>query len=224
MSDTPRRFLFAMYDSGGNVPPLLAIVRELTRRGHRVRVLTPAADHGGDPDALRRRVERAGAEHLSRRIRRPYELGVPPVRGMLLGRTSKIFGPLCFTYTQYMFAPGWAEVVAELLADEDADAVAADHMLPGVLVAAEAAGRPSAALLHTIYFFRPAPGLPPPGVGFFPARDMVERLRDRALTAAIERVYRRDAIPAMNVARRMVGLAELTYPFEEYDRAGRVWC
>ncbi len=222
MSETPRRFLFAMYDSGGNVPPLLAIVRELARRGHRVRVLAPSETQEGDPAALRRRVERAGAEYVARRIGRPHELGVPPRRGLAFGRTSRAFGPLCNTYTQYMFAPGWAEAVADLLAAEDADAVAADHMLPGVLVGAEAAGRPAAALLHTIYFFRPAPGLPPTGVGFFPARDVVERVRDRALTAAIDRVYRRDAVPAMNVARRRFGLDELTHPFEEYDRAGRV--
>ena len=222
MSGGTRRFVFAMHDSGGNVPPLLAIAGELVRRGHRVRVLTPALAPDTDPAALRRRVERTGAEHLMVPIRQPAELGVPAARGLLFGRTSRAFGPLCYTHTQYMFAPGWAEAVRDQLASDDADAVAADHMLPGALAGAEAAGRPAAALLHTIYFFRPAPGLPPPGMGLLPGRSAVDRVRDAMLAAAIERVYRRDAVPLMNVARRRLSLPDLHYPFEEYDRAGRV--
>jgi MGT family glycosyltransferase len=222
MNGRSYRFLFPMFDSGGNVPPILAIVDELVRRGHQVRALIPRLDDDAVNERLRQRAERAGARCVLVPIREPREFGVPPARGLILGRTSRAFGPLCFTHTQYKYAPGWAEVTAEELVREDADVIATDHMLPGPLVAAEAASRPSAALLHTIYFFRPASGMPPPGVGLFPARNRVGRVRDSLLRAAIDRVYRRDAIPAMNIARQRAGLADLTYPFEEYDRADRV--
>jgi hypothetical protein len=48
-----RRFLFVTFDAGGNVPPTLALVRRLVRRGHEVRVLGNSAlaaritDRGG---------------------------------------------------------------------------------------------------------------------------------------------------------------------------------
>ena len=35
------RFLFATWDGGGNVPPTLALARQLLGRGHSVRVLGP---------------------------------------------------------------------------------------------------------------------------------------------------------------------------------------
>jgi hypothetical protein len=34
-----KRFLFAHFEGGGNTPPMLAIVRRLVARGHKVRVL-----------------------------------------------------------------------------------------------------------------------------------------------------------------------------------------
>ena len=37
-----RRFLFALVEGGGNVPPVLGLARRMAARGHRVRVL-------GDP-------------------------------------------------------------------------------------------------------------------------------------------------------------------------------
>jgi UDP:flavonoid glycosyltransferase YjiC (YdhE family) len=35
-----RRFLFVMWEGGGNVPPQLGLARKLVARGHQVRVLT----------------------------------------------------------------------------------------------------------------------------------------------------------------------------------------
>mgnify|MGYP000890130134 FL=1 len=49
----PRRFLFVLWDGGGNVPPQLAVARCLATRGHDVRVLAPGV--------LKQRTENAGA-------------------------------------------------------------------------------------------------------------------------------------------------------------------
>ncbi len=68
---TPRRFLFAIWDGGGNVPPAFGLVRRLVERGHRIRIL-------GDP-TLADDARLAGAEHVSwkvaphRRSRRPED-------------------------------------------------------------------------------------------------------------------------------------------------------
>src|SRR5437588_10303411 len=66
-----KRFLFAMWDGGGNGPPVFGIVRQLVARGHYVRVL-------GDP-TLAAEAQKAGAEHTPwvlaphRKSRRPED-------------------------------------------------------------------------------------------------------------------------------------------------------
>ncbi len=54
--DTPSRFLFVMWEGGGNVAPQLALARKLVQRGHRVRVLA-------DP-CIREEVEAVGGEWI----------------------------------------------------------------------------------------------------------------------------------------------------------------
>ena len=54
---TARRFLFATWDGGGNLPPQLSIARALLERGHDVRVIA-------DP-VLASEVRAAGAEHVA---------------------------------------------------------------------------------------------------------------------------------------------------------------
>ena len=61
-----RRFLFVTFDGGGNVPPALALVRRLVRRGHEVRVLghstlaTRISDSGAIFRAFAREIGPAG--------------------------------------------------------------------------------------------------------------------------------------------------------------------
>src|SRR5712675_1392581 len=65
------RFLFAMWDGGGNVPPALGLARRLIARGHEVRLL-------GDP-TLADEARAVGATHTSwekaphRKSRRPED-------------------------------------------------------------------------------------------------------------------------------------------------------
>jgi UDP:flavonoid glycosyltransferase YjiC (YdhE family) len=117
--------------------------------------------------------------------------------------------------------PHWAREVAFDLEREPADIVVADFILVGALVAAEAAGVPSAALVHTVYP-RPARGRPPYGPGWRPAVGIAGRLRDAVGNFISNRIYSREALPFLNLARRCRGLAPLRRYFEQYDRASRV--
>jgi hypothetical protein len=40
----PRDFLFATWQGGGNLPPVLTVAARLLARGHRVRVMSDACD------------------------------------------------------------------------------------------------------------------------------------------------------------------------------------
>ena len=217
------RFVFAMFDGGGNVEPLVAVGRCLLERGHDVRVLAgpPLLGTVVSP-AFVGRLERAGfrvvplRRHLS--PVRPTERS----RGLLLGRSTRLLGVLGSTHLIYYWSGDWTENLVRLLREEPADVVATDYMLPGALIAAESAGVPAAALLHTIHFFRPAPGVPPTGLGLFPLRGPLGRVRDALAAAAARRLYARDATPKLNAVRASLGMRPLRYPFEEFDRTDRV--
>lgn len=209
-----RDLLFATWDGGGNVPPMLSVAGAMSARGHRVRVLA-------DP-VLEDDVRRAGCEFVSWRtaprktargkdgdILRDFEL--PPGPGALLRLRDRLLaGPA-------------ADFARDTLAEIDRrrpDVCAFDAFLFGTLAASESRGIPTAALVPNIYMF-PAPGLPAFGPGFAPARGLLGRLRDRFVGWQSRRLW--DAgLPAFNAARAGLGLAPLATLLEQPDRAQRV--
>jgi UDP:flavonoid glycosyltransferase YjiC (YdhE family) len=100
-----------------------------------------------------------------------------------------------------------------------ADVVAADALLLGTHVGAEAAGVPLAALLHFPYPF-PTPGAPPFGPGLPPARGALGRARDRALAPLLVKPWDK-GLPALNGARAEHGLAPLGGVIEAFTRPAR---
>jgi len=222
----PARFLFAMFQGGGNIPLILPIAAELVARGHAVRVLAGPGIRGGRlpvSTRFRERIAAAGATFVPFQIPDPHPFdAAPPPRGLVFGwRPKRLVRPTSSAAT-LAWSPAWAGNVAAELGHAPADVLVADHFLPGALVAAEAARVPSAVLVHGFYKHRPAPGLPPYSTGFLPARGPVGRLRDALYRAAIRRIYRRDGLPALNRARQQLGLSSLRSPFDQYDRADRV--
>jgi MGT family glycosyltransferase len=208
-------FLFAFKDGGGSVPPQLAVARRLVARGHRVRVLTesPTAEFS-------ERLAAAGCVVV------PYdpptdEPTFPPMRGLAFGWSPLILGMDGLAHARHLQTLRWAEYVLKELRRESADVVVALDRQPGILIGAEAAGVPVASLIDTIYM-RAAPGAPPYPSDFLPARGPIGRLRDALYARAVARVFRRDALPLLNIARRSVGLAPLRDFQEQYDRAARV--
>lgn len=222
-------FLVAMFQGGGNIPKILPIVGRLVSLGHRVRVLVgPGVRPSRLPvsEQLSRSVRATGA-HLVR-LQEPdihpfdaasaaHNLAFPwtPTRLRPLGRRARarLWFPLWF--------PHWAHEVAAELRCEPADVLVADYVLVGALVAAEAVGIPTAALVHTVYP-RPLPGRPPYGSGWMPAVGPVGRIRDATGTFVLNRLYATYALPALNLARTPLGLPPLRWYFAQFDRLGRV--
>ncbi len=209
---TARSYLFVTFEGGGNVPPVLGIVRRLAARGHRVRVLTEPC--------LQAAVEEAGADFVAFTRHFTRQDRTEDIFGDWQARTP--LGALNLTLERVMFGP--APVVAEetrrVLHHEHTDVVVADILMPGALVAAEAAGIPRTVLFHMPEYL-PGPGRPAAGPGFLPRNDLVGRLRDKVLTYFFLRQLKA-WLPAYNEARRTAGLRQLTGPddlVEEFHRA-----
>ena len=166
------RILMVTWDGGGNVPPLLQTGAALRERGHEVRVL--------GHETQRATVERAGLGFSAYRHARPWSRTV--------ARTDEDI--------MRVFAdPGAGRDVEELLAASPADVVVVDCLLLGPLHAAETAGVPTVAFVHSFYgYFRAmiehgplgpvgaAAGLPP--VPLWEGADEVIVAADRALDVA----------------------------------------
>jgi glycosyltransferase involved in cell wall biosynthesis len=120
-----------------------------------------------------------------------------------------------------LWVPYWAHEVAVELRRAPADVLVADFVLVGALVAAEAVGVPAVVLFHTIYP-RPVPGRPSYGPGWAPGGGLMGRLRDATGTVIVNHLYAQDALPALNQARRRVGLRPLRGYFAQCDRTARV--
>jgi MGT family glycosyltransferase len=95
-----------------------------------------------------------------------------------------------------------------------------EGLLLGPMLAAEAEGIPGVLLTSTVYML-PAPGVPPFGPGFQPARGPLGRVRDR-LFGALGRKGWEKGLDALNAGRAEHGLAPLDSVFDQYERAERL--
>src|SRR5262245_37939671 len=213
-SMTPRRYLFAVVDGGGNVPPELGAARRLVERGHAVTVLAEdsvASDVRATGAALRRwahapnRPDRAPDHDPVRdwECRYPWQM----VDRLL---STLLVGP----------AAAYAHDVSDAIREAQPDLVVCSMFCLGGMVAAEAAGIPFDVLLPNIYPF-PAPGLPPFGLGLQPARGIAGRFRDRVLIGFGERLWDAKGLAGLNRLRHRFDLPPLARLFEQVDRAHR---
>ncbi|HEY8914727.1 glycosyltransferase [Lacisediminihabitans sp.] len=127
-------FLFVTVDAGGNVPPVVAIGRELLARGHRVRIL------GHEPQ--RAALEAAGFEFTAYSRMPRWE----PTRAKSVPRAIADLLRLS-THS------GLGQDLIDLVTESPADLVVVDCMLLSVLKAANASGLRHAVLFHTFYRF-----------------------------------------------------------------------
>ena len=150
------KFLFALWEGGGNVPPQLGVARALANRGHDVRVL---ADRVLVEDVEAARCTPVTWTEAPQRASRGPESEFvghwrarTPAGGFARVRDAILTGP----------AARYARDVAAELRRQPADAVAADYLLLGAQIGASGSGVPVAALVHTVWPL-PAPGRPPFG-------------------------------------------------------------
>ena len=220
----PSRFLVAMFQGGGNIPILLPIMTQLAARGHHLRfIVGPGVRQSRLPlgESLYHSLRSIGDVI---RLREPdlHPLDVAPrVRGVALAWVPRAFHSVAAEARVARWTPHWTQEVACEIERAPADVVVADFVLVGALVAAEAAGVPSVALVHTVYP-RPAARRPPYGPGWMPAVGLTERLRDAVGAVISNRIYAREALPFVNFARRNCRLRPIRWYFEQYDRARRV--
>lgn len=210
----PGHFLFVLWDGGGNVPPQLAVARRLTGRGHRVRILAPRV--------LRDRIEAAGCQFAPLRDV-PEHDSSSSTKDLLRdweARTSMGAASLVRDRLIFGTALSYASDVTAAISEERPDVVVTDYLLLGGYVAAERAGVPLAALVHTVYPL-PVPGMPPYGMGFQPAKGIPGRVRD-ALFAPIFRQFYNARLKDLNQVRAAMGLRPLSSVFEQFARANRM--
>ena len=203
-----KRFLFVMWDGGGNVPPELAVARRLVLRGHSVRVL-------GDP-TLEAEVRAAGCA-FSPWTTAPHRT--------TRDRSDDVFKDYQYTnplkmmdaYLQLFLAEPAPRWISDTIAEIDArpiDAVVVDFGIPAALVAVEKRQLPSAMLMPNIWIV-PTPGIPPFGPGLMPAKGWPGRLRDAVLLRMTNRLFAK-ALPAINAARASLGLAPMATIYDQW--------
>ena len=207
-------FLIATWEGGGSVMPMLTVARKLADRGHRVRVMS---DRCNRPEA-----EAAGAAFIpwTRAPSRPdrsrdsdtfrdWEVETP--QEQIKRVLDRIWtGP----------ALDFAEDVIEELRREPADLVVASEMLMGVMAGCEAIGQRFVAMTCNINLF-PMPGVPPVGPGLAPAETPEEEAFHREVAAGNEAMFAA-GLPALNAARRLLGLRPLGRLAEQMDAAEAV--
>jgi UDP:flavonoid glycosyltransferase YjiC (YdhE family) len=120
----------ATWASGGNLPPLLALARQLHAAGHRVEVLTSSATL--EP------ARRAGFEPVSYRTAPHPDESVP-------------FEAQAATVLRTLAGVEIARDVRAVLAETRPDVLVADCMLPAAIVAAQSASIPVVSLVHFLY-------------------------------------------------------------------------
>lgn len=208
------RFLFVLWEGGGNVPPQLGIARRLLARGHQVRVL-------GD-SCLEADIRSAGADFAAF-TGAPHRLDRSPGSDYVLDWEPRTpIGRFARTRDREMIGPA-ADYAADVLAAIDQmrpDVLVVDWLLLGAAMAGEATGLPTAMICHNPYMV-PEPGKPAPGMGFVPMRGPVGRLRDRIGNRLFTAMFDR-ALPTLNAARDGLGLPRLTTVQESFGRADRV--
>ena len=201
------RFLFAMWEGGGTVPPELAVAGRLIGRGHVVHVL-------GDP-TIEASAARIGAG-FSPWQQAPHVRSLRP--GDALVKDWEIKNPLrLFRVMRDALLCGPTRLFAEetLAAIERSrpDVVAADFVMIGAIAAAQRARVPTALLVPNLYPF-PTKGRPMIGSGSMPARGPAGWIRDAVMARLFVRLFDGGLAP-VNDARAALGLPPLTHTFDQ---------
>lgn len=207
------RVLICTGEAGGNVPPVVAIARELVKRGHAVRLLAgpwyPGAPRSEPMEAA---FLGAGCEVISPKPETWMDgVGVMPDLNaipdhFLLLKTVALWTPMSLP---------WANATRFEIEAFDPTVVLVDLVAPGAGMAAEVAGVSRVVVVTTVPVHRSLPGLPLPGRGAPPGDDPTA-LQDE-FTASCKGI-----MEPMNAARERVGLSRDEAPWSWEDRADRV--
>jgi MGT family glycosyltransferase len=207
------RYLFALVDGGGTVPPELGAVRRLVDRGHHVTVLAEdsMADEvrltGARFERWQSAPNRRTRKHEDDRLpdyacKSPFELFDVMLEQQLVGPASRYA----------------ADVRAEV-ACQRPELVVCSFFALGAMLGAEVEGIPFDVLFPNAYLLR-AEGMPPMGLGLEPATNSLGKLLQRLLGAFNERLWNRGLLH-FNALRESLGLTPLDTLFGQFARARR---
>jgi MGT family glycosyltransferase len=209
----PARFLLAVIDAGGTVPPALSLGAELVRRGHQVRVL-------GDP-TIETSAQAAGCAFSSWR-EAPHFNSLAEQTAIIAalegGNPYQAFRA-AKDYAGKAMTSRFARDVISTVRESPVDAILADG-LPGILIGAHATRRPTAALVAQTYV-RPTPGLPLLGTGWSPGHGFLVKARDKVIPKVAAGLLT-PTLPRLNAVIERYELLPLDNVFELYDRCSRV--
>jgi UDP:flavonoid glycosyltransferase YjiC (YdhE family) len=197
-----KRFLFVVWDGGGTIPPALALARRVVAAGHTVRVLGPRS--------IEQKVKVLGADFS------PYR-SVPDRDPRKPDQDGKVKSPASVAIAA---CAEYADDVKETIASSPVDIIVTDYILTGVYIAAEAAAIPCASLVPTVYPL-PAPGLPPFGSGFSPARGLTGRIRDLVVNFLLQRLWNMN-LKRINETRAQFGISSVKSIKDQMLRTGRM--
>ena len=208
------RFLLALIDAGGTVPPALGVATELVRRGHQVRILADptvaaAASAAGCAFTPWREAPHLNSLAEQTALIAAFE-GRNPYRAL---QALKHFAGREMTRR-------FADEVITTTQSFPVDAVIADSVVPGSVIGGLATGLPTVALMANVYL-RPTIGLPLLGTGWSPARNVLGRARDRLAPAVAQWLLAR-TLPRVNAVVTGFGHPPLHDLFDYLDRCTRV--
>ena len=209
----PCRFLFATWEGGGHVPPMLTVAERLAARGHQVLVLSDEANRA-DSGALPFRPWSRAPNRPDKRAEsdpvREWEAATPVevVQRLVDG---VIAGP----------AQAYAEDLLEAAEDFGPDVVVCNELLFGAMAAAERLPAKLALFTTNVWSFPEPLDQPPFGTGFQPAESEEDRQRD-AMVRSVTRVLFDAGRPPLNAARAALGLPALDHLLDQLSAADLV--
>ncbi|MFI4934311.1 MAG: glycosyltransferase [Caulobacterales bacterium] len=209
------RFLFATWEGGGHVQPMLLAAQGLAERGHQVLVVSDACNQ---PDA-----EALGLGFQPWRIAPSRTDRLPssdPLKDWLALTPKAVIeglvdGIMCGPAETY------ALETAEIIDRFAPDVVITHELMFGVMVGAEARGTPLAIFTANVWSLPTLTDATPFGAGVAPA----ETEFDRDLHGQILRATRaafQVGLPRLNQVRAQLGLAPLADLFDQLDAAARI--
>lgn len=193
-----KRFLFVAWDGGGNIVPMLLIIRKLIAAGHTVTLLGNESVH--------LRTQEAGAaflpysEYSSHDPRTPQKDLVRPWEGRGPSEVAEL------VRQRMLFGPALSIAYDVLAAVEkfQPDVIGVDYVIFGGFIAAEITGRPWAIIIPH--------GYPFPHAGCR-GRGPFTLLFQRTIAAGLA---------PLNQARQVLKLPPLSSTLEQYTRATRI--
>jgi len=209
------RFLFATFEGGGHVQPMLLAARGLVERGDAVLAVSDACN-GADAAVLGVPF-RAWRLAPSRQDRSPDS---DPIKDWLTRTPLETIQALC---DGLMCGPAGAygADAAEAIDTFGPDVVVSQELLFGVMAAAESRRRRLALFAANVWPLPTVPRTAPFGAGLPPPATDFDFEFYAGLAQATRAAYQH-GLPALNAARRSLGLTDLTDIFEQLDAAGRV--